>query len=205
LYITGEGYPENPSGPSVEVFLLRVMVCLNDPLAERVRHKETIYLSLCHPVISSPKGIYREGKVKISPLGDLMPIYEFTCQSCGLRFEKLFRKISTAKEFPCTSCGAPGKREVSAASFAFKHPPSQTRGMAPPNTGTSDDWNFDKAIGRDAEMRWGEIHKDGAKKDQIVHDEAKKGRGITRDHLVKTREGGYRVITERGLPGDHGT
>ena len=125
-----------------------------------------------------------------------MPIYEFTCQSCGLRFEKLFRRISDVKEHPCTACQGTGKREVSAAAFAFKHPASQTRGMAPPNTGTSDDWNFDKAIGRDAAQRWEKIHENNAVKDQIIRDEAKQGRGITRDHLVKKREGGYRVITE---------
>ena len=27
-----------------------------------------------------------------------MPIYEFTCQSCGLRFEKLFRRVSEEQE-----------------------------------------------------------------------------------------------------------
>jgi hypothetical protein len=68
--------------------------------------------------------------------------------------------------------------------------------MAPPNTGTSDDWNFDKAIGRDAAQRWEKIHENNAVKDQIIRDEAKQGREITRDHLVKKREGGYRVITE---------
>lgn len=124
-----------------------------------------------------------------------MPIYVFTCQDCGLRFEKLFRRISDDKEYPC-QCGGTGRRQVTAAAFAFKHPQSQLRGMLPPNTGTSDDFNADKAIGRDAEKRWARIHENNAKKDKMIRDEAQQGRGITRDHLVKKPEGGYRVISE---------
>lgn len=125
-----------------------------------------------------------------------MPIYVFTCQTCGLRFEKLFRRVSDDKEHPCSECGGVGKRQVTAASFSFKHPQSQLRGALPPNTGTSDDFNFDKAIGRDAEKKWAKIHENNAAKDKVIGEEAKKGRGITRDHLVKKREGGYRVVGE---------
>tara|TARA_Y100000389_G_scaffold193292_2_gene221907 strand:- start:116 stop:577 length:462 start_codon:yes stop_codon:yes gene_type:complete len=125
-----------------------------------------------------------------------MPIYVFTCQSCGLRFEKLYRRISDDKEHPCLECGGVGTRQVTAAAFSFKHPQSQLNGAMPPNTGTSDDFNFDKAIGRDAEAKWGKIHANNARKDALIREEAKKGRGISRDHLVKKREGGYRVIGE---------
>ena len=125
-----------------------------------------------------------------------MPIYEFTCQSCGLRFEVLFRKVSDETSHPCEVCGEEASKQVSAVSFTFNHPSSQRNGPLPPNTGTSDDWNFDKAVGHDAEKKWGKIHENRAKKEGIIRDEAKQGRGITMDHLAKTREGGYRVITE---------
>lgn len=124
-----------------------------------------------------------------------MPIYVFTCQKCGLRFEKLFKSVSEDRESPCT-CGGVGTRQVTAASFKFAHSPNQLRGMAPPNTGTSDDWNYDKAIGRDAEQRWSKIHEDRQEKHKVVKEEAAQGRGITFDHLVKKPEGGYRPITE---------
>jgi len=124
-----------------------------------------------------------------------MPIYEFTCQECGLRFERLFRQVSDQPTHAC-DCGGEGTRQVSAVSFKFNHPASQRNGVAPPNTGTSDDWNFDKAIGHDAEQKWGEIHKNRSRKAGIIRDEAKEGRGITMDHLVKKREGGYRVMEE---------
>ena len=127
-----------------------------------------------------------------------MPIYEYTCQSCGFRFERLFRRIEEAETEPCSQpdCQGVGKKQVSASNFSFAHPPSQLRGAAPSNTGTSDDWNFDKTIGRDAEVRWGKIHENRAKKSKIVEAEAKQGRGITMDHLVKKRDGGYRVVQD---------
>jgi putative FmdB family regulatory protein len=126
-----------------------------------------------------------------------VPIYEFTCQDCGLRFEKLFRRISDQPEAPC-ECGGVGLKQVTAAAFAFNHPPSQTRGALPPNTGTSDDWKFDKAIGRDAEEKWSKIEERGRAKDKTVQQERHAGRLVTRDHLVLKHDGSgeYRVISE---------
>jgi putative FmdB family regulatory protein len=34
-----------------------------------------------------------------------MPIYEYSCQDCGTRFEKLVRRASDADELACPSCG----------------------------------------------------------------------------------------------------
>lgn len=34
-----------------------------------------------------------------------MPIYEYSCQDCGSRFEKLVRRTSDAAELACPSCG----------------------------------------------------------------------------------------------------
>ena len=125
-----------------------------------------------------------------------MPIYVFTCQTCGLRFEVLYRRVSDDQGHPCEACEGTGTRQVTAASFSFKHSSGQLNGPLPSNTGTSDDFNFDKAIGRDAEQKWSKIHENNARKDTIIRDEAAQGRGITRNHLVKKREGGYRVIGE---------
>lgn len=35
-----------------------------------------------------------------------MPVYEFTCQSCGQRFEKLFRTMSAKPAADCPRCGS---------------------------------------------------------------------------------------------------
>ena len=34
-----------------------------------------------------------------------MPIYEYLCESCGNKFEKLVRRTEEALEFGCPSCG----------------------------------------------------------------------------------------------------
>lgn len=128
-----------------------------------------------------------------------MPIYEFTCHSCGLRFDKLFRRMEgtdTLTETPCSSCGEPAYRRVTAAAFKFSHPASQVRGAAPPNTGTSDDWNYDKAIGRDAEQKWKVVEKRDAEKARVIRQERENGLALNKGQLVRSREdGSYRAIS----------
>ena len=34
-----------------------------------------------------------------------MPIYEYECQDCGTKFEKLLRRSSESPEVQCPSCG----------------------------------------------------------------------------------------------------
>jgi len=34
-----------------------------------------------------------------------MPIYEYRCEDCGTRFEKLVRRVADAPELECPSCG----------------------------------------------------------------------------------------------------
>lgn len=128
-----------------------------------------------------------------------MPLYEYQCEVCGLRDEKLWPRISTAKDsIPCGECGKDMKKLVSLTNHAFRHPESQTRGALPPNTGTSDDYKFDKAIGRDAEVKWKAVEARDAEKDRTIRAERAEGRGVTRDHLVPKLDGSgeYRTITE---------
>jgi putative FmdB family regulatory protein len=128
---------------------------------------------------------------------DTMPIYEYQCDECGLRAEKLWKRLSTAKAtIECASCGEDMRKLVSATNFAFKHGASQTRGMARPSTGTSDDWNFDKAVGRDAEAKWKIIDERRSAKDKHIREERASGRGVNTEHLVRTPDGDYRTIQE---------
>lgn len=124
-----------------------------------------------------------------------MPIYEFQCNSCGLRFERLYRKYSEDTEVPC-ECGNQAKKLVSAVSFSFAHTP--VGGPRPQNTGVhSIDYNPDQVIGRDAARRWEEMEKRGEVKDRHIRDERKAGRVVTREQLVPKSDGeGYRTITE---------
>ena len=126
-----------------------------------------------------------------------MPIYEYQCDECGLRFEKLWSRPSAVVEpVPCPECETDARKLVSMVNHTFKHPQSQTRGELPPNTGTSDDWNFDKAIGRDAEEKWGKIEQRNAVKDRHIRGEREAGLLVNRDQLVPTGEGEYRTISE---------
>lgn len=128
-----------------------------------------------------------------------MPVYEFTCHSCGLRFDKLFRRMEgdTLTETPCDSCGETAYRQVTAAAFNFSHPASQVRGAAPPNTGTSDDWNYDKVIGRDAEQKWKIVEKRDTEKARVIRQERENGLALNKEQLVRSRgDGSYRPITE---------
>ena len=124
-----------------------------------------------------------------------MPLYEFQCE-CGLQFEKLFKRVTDVKTLPCPTCGKEAKKMMSASNFAFAHSQSQLNGINPPNTGTSDDWNFDKAIGRDAERKWKDVEKRDAVKTDHIRQEHKAGRVISRNHLIPKEEGGYRTMSE---------
>ncbi len=126
-----------------------------------------------------------------------MPVYDYQCDSCGLRKDHFWTRISIAKDtIPCPDCKTDMRKLVSAANFKFSHSASQTRGMAPPNTGTSDDWNYDKAIGRDAEKKWGVIEQRNSEKDRVIRHERENGLVLKRNQLVPTADGGYRPIKE---------
>lgn len=48
-----------------------------------------------------------------------MPLYEYQCQSCGHRFEKI-QSFSAPEEKECPKCGGPVERLISAPAFQFK-------------------------------------------------------------------------------------
>jgi len=48
-----------------------------------------------------------------------MPIYEYSCKSCGKQFECM-QKISEPPVAPCPKCGATADRMISHTSFTLK-------------------------------------------------------------------------------------
>lgn len=48
-----------------------------------------------------------------------MPIYEYTCKSCGKNFETM-QKISEPPVAPCPKCGDTADRMISRTSFTLK-------------------------------------------------------------------------------------
>lgn len=123
-----------------------------------------------------------------------MPIYEFQCPTCGLRFEKIMPRMTADKSHPC-DCGAEATRLVSAAAFAFAHTP--VNGPVPQNTGVHGiDYNPDQVIGRDAAEKWKTIEQREKVKTEAIRDARKQGMDVTdKNQLAKTFDG-YRPITE---------
>lgn len=119
-----------------------------------------------------------------------MPVYEYQCDACGLRFDRLRKLSESDAPQACVECGTLARKMVTAAAFTFNHPASQTRGTAPPNTGTSDDWNYDKAIGRDAAQRWEHIGQRMGRKRKVISDNP----GSTGYDLSRNPDGSYRVM-----------
>lgn len=48
-----------------------------------------------------------------------MPLYEYKCEKCGHKFEKI-EKYSAPETRKCTDCGAKAHREISSSAIQFK-------------------------------------------------------------------------------------
>jgi len=127
-----------------------------------------------------------------------VPLFEFQCEDCGIRFEKLSKSSEEAgNAAPCPECGDDAKRQVSVVNHTFAHTPN---GPVPQNTGVSQiDHNFDRVIGRDAEQKWALIEERKQHKEAVLKEARKNGVDAQMEHLVRTREGAgdYRVIDKK--------
>ena len=124
----------------------------------------------------------------------MIPIHEFQCYECGLKFEKLFRAVHEGTTYPCKNCGEEAKKLISQVNHTFAHVPT---GPVPQNTGVSQlDHKADRIIGRDAEERWKAIEARQKYKQQKIADESASGFDLSR-----TPDGDYRVMDswERGM------
>ena len=122
-----------------------------------------------------------------------MPIYEYECQTCGIAFERLVRRMGERSTHPCPECDQEAPKQVSAAAFTFAHKP--VGGPRPQNTGVhSIDYNYDRVIGRDAEQRWKTIEARQSRKRQLMRDNKVTGHDLARSpggrdyHVMKPEE-----------------
>jgi putative FmdB family regulatory protein len=61
-----------------------------------------------------------------------MPIYEYCCEDCGTKFEKLVRRASETAELECPSCGKSHlKQELSTFAAHSAAPKSSGAPMCP--------------------------------------------------------------------------
>lgn len=118
-----------------------------------------------------------------------MPLYEYDCDDCGLRFE-LLRKLSEhLQPAVCPECGQTIGKIMSPTNHSFAHQP--VGGPRPQNTGVySIDYNADRVIGRDAAQRWEAISQRQADKRRLLADNP----GKTGHDLSRNEDGSYRVM-----------
>jgi putative FmdB family regulatory protein len=65
-----------------------------------------------------------------------MPIYEYLCQDCGTKFEKLVRRASETPELACPSCGEKHlQQEFSTFAAHANGSPKPSGGATPPCQG----------------------------------------------------------------------
>jgi len=120
-----------------------------------------------------------------------MPLYEFQCFECGLKFEKFAKAKDQEKE---CQCGSMAKRQQT-GSFSFSF--NQTiRDPVPQNTGVASiDHHIDRVIGKSAEMSWAAIESRNSDKREVMRDyqlDSKHAIGID-------PEGHYRPITSQEI------
>ena len=112
-----------------------------------------------------------------------MPIYNFKCDKCNLRFEKIYTKIKENKKEECPNCGNLSERLIAnKVNFSLKestHIPKE----------------IDHKIGSDSEKRWEEYEKKNNLKEKI-----RKETGSRR--LSRDLDGNYTPLTVTKDDGD---
>ncbi len=61
-----------------------------------------------------------------------MPIYEYLCQECGNKFEKLVRRVEEAEDLACPSCGEKHLKQEYSTFAAHAHNGTAKPQSAPP-------------------------------------------------------------------------
>ena len=103
-----------------------------------------------------------------------MPVYEFICKECGIRFDDYFPRIQEKYEANCPECGKLAERqEVHSFGFSFK--------------GGTEAESIDMTVGRDAEKRWSQYHQRQEQKNKT-----KKESGF----VARDPDGNYSPATE---------
>lgn len=133
-----------------------------------------------------------------------MPVYEFECPYCAIRFKRNL-KMDTHPSHPCPECECDAPRlweGFGGHSFAAGDGPTANSGVHDHDYPTAD-----RAVGRDAEARWGEIHerekiKEAVRQGGQTHAVSRKnGEGFVEytamtDEAMAKRKAAYRDATK---------
>jgi putative FmdB family regulatory protein len=82
-----------------------------------------------------------------------MPIYDYQCHECGLRFEQSVKFSDRENDHPCHACNQPANRLMPASVKGVFN--KDVTGPVPQNTGIhSLDAHIDRVIGKSAAQGW---------------------------------------------------
>ena len=109
-----------------------------------------------------------------------MPIYEFKCEKCNLKFEKIFSKITVKQQEDCPCCGEKSDKIMSASNFKI-------------NESTNIPKEIDLKVGADSEKKWIEYEDRKSIKNKVREENETK-------RLSRDLEGNYSplAVTKEG-------
>ena len=101
-----------------------------------------------------------------------MPIYDFKCPKCNLKFERSLKIADDHTKIECPSCLATSN----------KLPPKDVLGVVAESTSIPKD--IDRVVGKDAEVRWQEYDEKKKSKEKLRHE-------LGTQRLSKELDGNY--------------
>jgi len=115
-----------------------------------------------------------------------MPVFDFQCRSCGLKFEKLVKKEKKDLPQEC-SCGDLAHSLLSSVTQSYN---LEAKDLGPQATGVSDwDANVDRIIAKNAKKNWAVVRQRTEAKKKIIEENKISGHWIAR-----TPDNKYRVL-----------
>lgn len=119
-----------------------------------------------------------------------MPVYEFQCQACGLRFEQAVKVANREKPSPCPNCQQAAPRSMPSQVSGVFH--QTATGPGPQNTGVSEfDAHVDRVIGDHAQQGWKVAEQRvGVKRKVLARHPGAKGLDLSRQ-----LDGSYQILS----------
>jgi len=117
-----------------------------------------------------------------------VPLYKFQCYECGCEFELPLSIKQSDKPVACVSCGEIAEKLVpDKVTFSFRPSETSLRGA---DTGvTSTDYNWDRLVAEDSNIKWGRVEEREREKRELVRSRP----GATKGNLIRNNDGTYLV------------
>lgn len=125
-----------------------------------------------------------------------MPLYEYQCLECGLRFEKIRPHTKRQDKADCPTCGTSSDRTLPATVSSVVE--GAVKGPGPQNTGyASLDAHIDRVIGKSAQQGWSFQERRTKEKEEVIREA-----GVRRE-LYREPDGTWRLMTSEEQAASH--